>query len=388
MQLTRNDRRLLLVASIIFVLLVAGALIFAGGQGSKAEIPTTYSSGSAGAKAAYLLLGESGYKVERWERPLDELPDQAGKTLVLADPQAAPTYQESRHLRTFISEGGHVLATGLFAEAFIPRASIAPDFLGGMTWETLQPLAPSAITRAAPEIVMAPEGSWNSTSMGLPLYGDHEYTRVVKYSYGKGEIIWWASATPLTNVGLKAPGNLEFLLACLGEERKEILWDEYFHGYRQTVTASAIHSPVIWIFLQLGLLGLAVLATFSRRSGPIFAPVSQSRLSPLEFVQTLGGLYGQAGAASVAVEVSYQRFRYWLTRRLGVANNTPAEELQAAVRERLNFSGDHFAATLTECDLARYNPSLPPKEALRLVQELDDYAAQLKLFRVLRKEKA
>jgi len=392
LKLTRTDRRLLLGASIVFALLVGGAVFFAGGQGSKAEVPTTYSSGSAGAKAAYLLLRESGYNVVRWERPLDELPDPAGKILVLTDPQEAPTNQERSHLRSFISEGGHVVATGMFAETFLPRSSIGPDFLRGMTWETLQPLAPSGITRAAPEITMAPEAYWDSTSVALPLYGDHDHTRVVKYNIGKGEVIWWASATPLTNAGLKASNNLEFLLACLGdgtnENRKEILWDEYIHGYRQTIAASTFHSPVMWIFLQLGLLALAVLVTFSRRSGPIFAPVAPSRLSPLEFVQTLGGLYGQANASSVAVEVSYQRFRYWLTRRLGLANNASAEDLQTAVRERLNFSAENFATTLTQCDMARYNPSLPPKEALHLVQTLDDYATQLKLFRVSRKEKA
>jgi hypothetical protein len=210
----------------------------------------------------------------------------------------------------------------------------------------------------------------------------------VKFRSGKGEVIWWASATPLTNVGLNEPGNLEFFLACLREGGTTIFWDEYVHGYRQTISESAVHSPVLWIFLQLGLISLAVLLTFSRRNGPVFAPVTPSRLSPLEFVETLGSLYQRAGAASVAVDVTYQRFRYWLTRRLGMASNASIADLTAALRARLLFSDERLGHTLAECESARYNPSLPPEEALRLVQELDDYAAELKLFRSYRKEKA
>ncbi len=102
-------------------------------------------------------------------------------------------------------------------------------------------------------------------------------------------------------------------------QKNEILCDEYIHGYRQTLAASIAHSPVKWLFLQLVLLAVAVVLTFSRRSGPTSVPTPAVRLSSLEFVQTLGGLYQRAGTASVVVDICYRRFRYWLTRRLGVA---------------------------------------------------------------------
>lgn len=210
---------------------------------------------------------------------------------------------------------------------------------------------------------------------------------VVKYPYGRGEVLWWGAATPLTNAGLKEAGNLEFFLASLGDTKTPILWDEYVHGYRENLGSTFGHSPVKWLLLQLGLLGLAVVATFSRRSGPITAPVTDVRLSPLEFVQTLGGLYENAGTASVAVDISYQRFRYWLTRRLGVANNLPINELEAAVRDRLAPNDGHFAAILRRCESAKSDPYLSEPEALHLVQELDEYASRWKLFEGRRKEK-
>ncbi len=384
--LERRDRKIMLIGGIVFLLLVVGALVFAGGQGSKSEVPTTYSSASAGAEAAYLLLKDSGVPTERWKRPLSDLPDAAGKILILADPMEAPTAEDRARLEQFVTSGGKLIATGMFAGVFLPRSSSLPDFLGEMKWERVPAVSFSAITRAAPEITIAPEAFWDLTSASTPLYADGDHARVVKYGFGKGEVLWWASATPLTNAGLKEPGNLEFFLACLGDSPSEVLWDEYIHGYRDTLSASIAHSPLLWIGLQLGLLSLAALATFSRRSGPVFAPVADVRLSPLEFVHTLGGLYEHAGAASVAVDVSYQRFRYWLTRRLGMAGNASIDELQQAVRDRWNFRNERLINTLRECESARYHPDLGSDQALQLVQDLYRFAAELKLFRVSGKE--
>jgi hypothetical protein len=391
-RLDPKDRKLLLAAGGVFVLLIAGAVMFGGEGGTKSEIPSSYSTASGGAKAAYLVLARAGYKVERWERPLHELPKAMGKTLVLAEPLEAPTREEKDRLKEFLSEGGHVIATGMFAGTFLPENESVPDMFGEGTWKTATALSPSPITRAAPEIVLAPQARWSSYSAAYPLYGDGERTLVVKYPYGRGEVLWWASATPLTNAGLKEQGNLEFLLACMGSAKdgagkSGILWDEYIHGYRPTLASSIAHSPVKWLGLQLLLLGLAVLLTFSRRSGPIFPPASVVRLSPMEFVETLGGLYEHAGTASVAVDICYQRFRYWLTRRLGVASSISVADLEIAARDRWAFIDQRFVTTLRRCESAKNDPYLHGQAALQLVQELDEYAVRLKLFQGIRKEK-
>ena len=382
-----RDRMLLLGAAVVFVLLIGGAAFFGSDTGQKIEIPSSYSTASGGAKAAYLLLAQSGYNVHRWEKSVTELPRDAGTTLILADPEQAPTREERESLNRFLSEGGRVMATGMFAGTFLPENDSAPDLLLGMTWKKVPALGPSAITRAAPQITMAPQARWQSYAAAYALYGKEDETVVVKYPYGRGEVLWWAAATPLTNAGLKESGNLEFLLACLGDTKNPILWDEYVHGYRDTLESSVAHSPLKWLALQLTLLALAVLATFSRRSGPVCAPVTDVRLSPLEFVQTLGGLYENAGTASVAVDIAYQRFRYWLTRRLGVANNISINDLELSVRDRFAPKDDHFAAILRRCESAKADPYLQESEALHLVQELDEYASRWKLFQVGRKEK-
>ena len=83
-----RDRKLLFGASLVFVLLILAAMIFGGEAGRSGDVPSTYSTASGGAKAAYLLLLQSGYNVERWEKPLLQLPPVAGQTLILAEPES------------------------------------------------------------------------------------------------------------------------------------------------------------------------------------------------------------------------------------------------------------------------------------------------------------
>jgi hypothetical protein len=212
----------------------------------------------------------------------------------------------------------------------------------------------------------------------VPLYGEGDKQMVVTYHVAGGEVIWWASATPLTNAGLLEPGNLEFFLACVGAKgQQRVLWDEYFHGYGRSPAVPMRLGPVKWMVLQLGLFTLAILITYSRRSGPIVLPATERRLSPLEFVRTLGSLYERAGAASVAVDISYQRFRYWLTRLVGTMGNASVDELERAVRERWNHGDASFGTTLRACESARHDVDLTPRAALKLTRSLYEYTAKL-----------
>ena len=219
-QLSTGDRKLFLIAGGVFLLLVATAFVFSGGADSSEEIPTTYSVGSGGAKAAYLLLKAAHYRVERWEESPTMLGDSSGTTLILAEPSEAPTLEEQRRLQQFVENGGRVISTGVSAGLFLPGSKIVPDPVAGMAWKTISAQSPSSITRAAPQITLAPAAHWGTESFVVPLYGDGEKEMVVKYKLGKGEIIWWASATPLTNAGLKEPGNLEFSWLAWAQIRK------------------------------------------------------------------------------------------------------------------------------------------------------------------------
>jgi hypothetical protein len=387
-RLSRGDRKILAATGIVFVLLVGLGLWLSTPQADRSEIATTYSTNARGAKAAFLLLQESGYRVRRSQIPPTALKAGGNQTLILADPTSLPKPEEQAALSHFVANGGRIIATGVGGGKMFPLNAAIYDPRGGQTLRQYTALAPAAITRAAPEITMAAEALWAQNSSAQNLYGTFDRPVVVRYAYGSGEVIWWASAAPLTNGGLREPGNLGFFLACLGDKQStDILWDEYFHGYGQSTGRVKDHLWAKAALAQLALMAAAILLTSARRSGPIRPAVSESRLSPLEFIETLGGLYQHAGAAPVAVDIHYQRFHYWLTRRLGMASNTSVEDLTRAVADRWRFEDSNFASTLREAGEARYHDQMTASHALRLVKRLHRYADQLKLFPAVPKEK-
>jgi len=391
-RLTAADRKILLIASGIFFSLLIVTVLLVGGDGSEQDVPTTYSTASGGSRAAYFLLKESGYRINTFEQPLRELGQGNGKTLILADPIAGAPKQDRDRLEAFIREGGHLIATGYFSSYYVPFGEAFSDPIA-TEWKSQPALYPSPLTRVAPEITMPAPAYWHSDTGDVALYGDPEKPVVVKYKVGDGDVLWLAASTPLTNAGLKQKGNVEFLFAAVGEPGStEILWDEYIHGYQRSESPISSSTRIIgWISVQLALFALAILLAFSRRSGPVWMPAADSRLSPLEFVRTLGSLYQRANAGCVAIDVCYQHFHYLLTRRLGLAVDAPIDALDRTVREHCppdsNNPEPGLAESLRECEACRYDPNVPPKQALRLVQTLFDYARRLRLTQVRSWEK-
>ena len=381
--LDRTDRTILTGAAILLVVLaVATALLKPSGQQGRAGYPSSYSTQWDGAKAAYLLLQELGYDVERWnESPLALGEDAEDQVLVLANPLQPPTPEETAALRRFLESGGQILATGGTAATLLPDAQ---EFFENDAAEEVAftALIPSPLTAGAKKISMTPPFGWRPNRVNqIVVYGNKDTAAVVTYAVGKGRVIWWGSPSPLTNRGLNESGNLALFLNCLGGPDKEILWDEYFHGARGDFWSYIGKTPLPWVCVQLGLGLLLIFMTYSRRYGTIRMPGKISRLSPLEFVDTLGSLYRTAHAGSAAVRVAYQRFRFQLTRQLGLASNAPAAEMAKAASQTLGWEEVPLLGGLLRAERGARSIDLKDAEALEIVKELDDYAMRLETRR-------
>ena len=109
--------------------------------------------------------------------------------------------------------------------------------------------------------------------------------------------MWWASSAPLANGAIGRPQHVELLVNTLGPPgARTILWDEFYHG----------HTRSFWSYLAA-----TPFASRHRcrpcgdrrrwRSSPTPGAgvrsarrVVEPRTSPLEFVDTMGGLYERA----------------------------------------------------------------------------------------------
>jgi hypothetical protein len=376
-----RDLRILIGAGVVMLVLLG--LVYAVGPAPAQQsigFPSSYSSEWAGAKAAFLLLQDEGYHVERWERSPEDLPAQsAGVVLVLAEPFESGTVSERTAIRRFVTGGGRVLAIGAGAASLAPDA----DAKGPEEWDpqsqTYSAQLPSPFTRGASEITMAaPDTFTSSFHPWLALYGREDKIAAVSYRVGRGEVVWWASATPLTNGAIRDKDNLSFFLNCIGAPSKShVLWDEYFHGARGSLVSYFEETPLPWAGVQIGIAFIAIVFTFSRRAGPARAPAVESRLSPLEFVETLGDLYQSAHASPAAVGVAYKRLRLALLRKLGLSPGAKLPEVCHAAANRFGWPEAALLDTLARSERTMRSINPDEREALYLVRQLHDYSNRL-----------
>jgi hypothetical protein len=91
--LSQRDRRLLMACLAMVAVLIVVVALIAPQEEDGDTTPSSYSSESHGTKAAYLALGQSGYHIERWERPFDQLAAEsdAHTVLIVAEPNFKDT---------------------------------------------------------------------------------------------------------------------------------------------------------------------------------------------------------------------------------------------------------------------------------------------------------
>jgi len=368
-----KDRRMLFaVLGLVAILFLILAFISPAEDASN-PIPSSYLATQHGAKAAFTLLQQSGYSVQRWDQSLSDLAAQAGPgtVLILAEPNSIDSPSRSA-IAAILAKGGRIVATGFPAGLMLPGSDVTfstqPTFAACEAQpEGLQPLAgrgPIWITPDATWKPSRPEVQTAYTCAGQPV--------VVEYPVGKGSIIWWASSTPLENSSITRGQNMELLLNSIGPPQgAQVYWDESLHGPRHSQW-DYIHGPV-WPLLSLGALGLVLLVIFSmsRRSGPIRALPQAPRTTPIEFLEALGALYRSTGAASTVVEIAWERFRSQSALLTGQkTTQLDARELAHVLERRFGSAATGMEADLIAAEEARWDDKLKPRSALALIQTL------------------
>lgn len=372
--LDAKDRRLLLWCLIAgLVLSIAIAFLLPGANSNSNPLPSSYLSGQHGARAAYDTLLRSNYSIERWERPLAELAATAGPETVVIF--AEPLTREPRDLkavREILERGGRVLSTGFWGGFILPgEASETPD---AFTFAACQ-LEPEGLSPLAStgEVWMVPQAGWQ---VGNPAF-HVDYTcagqpAVVEYNWGKGHAVWWASSTPLENGSIARAHDLDLLLNSLGpREGHHFYWDESLHGEIRSTWSYA--SGPAWTMLWVGLavLSLLIVFSFSRRTGPVRELPAPVRATPIEFLDALGSLYKNAGAASTAVSIALERFRRRSLRLCGLrGKQINAADLAAVLRRRFPQADPSLETDLAACEEAGWAQTITPREALKLIQKL------------------
>ena len=390
MKPVNRDRKLVLLFSGAVFLLIAVASLLAPPNDDSDKSPTTYNSGTAGIKAAYLLLGDLGYSTARWQQPPSQLESQDASrtTLIFADPSVPVEQIDTTRagIAGFLRRGGRVLVTGPEAASLLPDAVTAPS---SQPFEKLcitTPEGRSPLARAG-KVAIDDHTRWNTLSPDVQVeQWCGADAVVVSYRVGKGTAIWWSSALPLTNMGLKDDPSLKLFLASVegpnsqnptakdrAQPHPRVLFDEYFHGVKTSLFDLTRGLPLAQIAWQIAAVALLLLLSYGRRHGPIRLLTRLPRTSPIEFAESMGQLYRKAGATQAATECARRRLLRFLSDRCGLSRAV-AQSDAATIAEALNstYPGDwtKLAQHLSQAAEAQYQ-SLAPRSALALVRALD-----------------
>ena len=379
--LDAKDRRLLLwCVGIAVALAVATGFLLPNGNDNDNPLPSTYLAGQHGARAAYETLLRANYSIERWERPLSELAATAGpETVVILAQPLSREPEEIKAVRKIAERGGRVLSTGYLGASILPGEASEPPQGFNFAACKLEPEGLDALSRSG-EAWMVPEASWAEVNPAHRVeYSCAGNPAVVEFDWGKGHVVWWASSTQLENGSIARAHNLDLLLNSLGpREGHRFYWDESLHGDIRS-TWSYVAGPS-WTMLWFGLAGMAALVvfSFSRRSGPVRDLPPPARTTPIEFLEALGSLYRNAGAASTAISVAWERFRRHTLRLCGQrGSKMDAAELAAVIRRRFPQADASLEADLAACEEAAWGETANPRQALKLIQTMHELYKKL-----------
>jgi hypothetical protein len=369
-----QDRKLMTgcLAAVVVLAVLTG--FFASNQNRDDNpLPGSLLTGRHGARAAYDLLEANGYQVERWEQPLSELAAQADSrtVVILAEPFLTST-ADFKSVKSILDRGGRILVTGLRGGLLVPEGAVQPPQQLTMAACNLSPQGLDPLAGSG-EVWMVPAAGWKLTSPRYRVeYDCAGQPAVVEYDSGAGHVVWWASSTPLENGSISRGRNLDFFLNALGtREGHRFYWDESLHGDVRSQWFYARGPALTWLIAGSCMLGLLIVFSFSRHSGPVRDLPLPPRAAPVEFLEALGSLYGKAGAAATAVGLAYDRFRMQAGELCGLrCMQMNAAELAEALRRRFPQAGEQMEADLTAGEQAAEDDALPPKRALALVQAL------------------
>ena len=372
--LDAKDRKLLLwCVGIAIALAVATGFLLPNGNDNDNLLPSSYLASQHGARAAYETLLRSNYPIERWEQPLSDLAATAGpETVVILAQPFSREPEDIKAVRKIVERGGRVLSTGYWGGFILPgEASEQPREFNFAACR-LEPEGLDALAGSG-EAWMVPQATWN---MGNPAarveYSCAGNPAVVEYDWGKGHIVWWASSTPLENGSLSRAHNLDLLLNSLGPRAgHRFYWDESLHGDIRSTWSYAAGPALTMLWIGLVVVALLIVLSFSRRSGPVRDLPPPARATPIEFLDALGSLYRNAGAASTAVSVAWERFRRHSLRLCGQrASKMSAAELAAVIRRRFPRADESLETDLAACEDAAWAETANPRQALKLIQLL------------------
>jgi hypothetical protein len=372
-----RDKRLLLACGALVAVLIVLLALFSPGNEEDDPTPSSYSTAPHGARAAFQLLQQAGYRVDRQTDSLDDLDEPVDEhtTVIFAEPFLQNVSDSKQAVKSLLDHGARVLVTGFSGGLLLPDNAVQNNSVGAVMECDAAPHGSGELTGSG-TVHMALKARWKpGNELQKVAYTCQGQTVAVTYASGKGTAVWWADSLPLENAGIQRNDNLVFFLNSVGPPATtRVLWDESLHGAPPSLVSYTQGTPLKWIGWQLLLIAALLLWSYGRRSGPLRPDPAIPRTAQIEFVHSLGSLYQAANATQTAVADAYQQLRQKLERMFAIPQNLPAASpgMASALAQYLGPEAQSVQQAMVEGEKAMAMEQLPARVALIRIQALYD----------------
>jgi hypothetical protein len=359
-----------LIAAIAIVLVT---FVSATGGDSR-QAGSSYSNAANGYSTWYRMMSDRGIKIDRWRRSFLQLTKnsdyQSATTLLQVNPQLEKL-QLTKIQRSWVSQGNTLIILGVAAPAWeIPFQTDLESSQGNVRIETTRRFRADSIKQELPQ-----------STFKSSVLSDQSGSAIATFKLEKGLVIIASTPHLAANAYQDFQPNYELLAALITQDRRQVLVDEYIHGYidrqRKSTTsqkpsseeisddretdgdalAYLANTPLFIVSLNI-LLGILVLFwQQNRRFGKVIVPKLPEIDNSEAYIQALSGVLYQANSSEFVLQ------------NIGRAEQLTWQQKLGLGKERLVEPQTLITAWETQTKL--------PTEDLRFVLQLTTAARRL-----------
>ncbi len=212
---------------------------------------------------------------------------------------------------------------------------------------------------------------------------------LVESPFAQGRVIALSDPYLVSNAGINLVDNSRLAINLVTSRDGTIAFDEYHHGFGSNNNRLFQYfegTPVLAIFLQLGLLAALVFVSQSRRFARPIPEADPSRLSKLEYVSAMAQLQQRTRAYDLAIENIYTDFRRRVCGLLGLDNTVAnRREIAERISQRTGRGAIEIEGLMFDCeDIIRGEP-VGKKQTVTLIEKIRKLEVELGLKRTVRR---
>ena len=269
---------------------------------------TTYSTAKKGYKALYLWLQALDVPIERWSKPLRDLPGKTS-TVLIVEPEIGPDSGEMKALDLWVKTGGTLVMVMRPPNVFFDYFGLSADFIKDQDNEQKVLFQPGPYTGGVKTVLSKGHPEIHSDRPEWVVHlRDNMGGLLAVMNHGKGRVIALSDTVLLSNGSLREGDHAVLALNLLLTHRGEgsVLVDEYHHGYgRATSVLDHLGRSQAFVPFLQGILMLLILwVGIGRRFGPPRSPSIEDRRSSMAYFKAIGQLFRRTGARKLALETA------------------------------------------------------------------------------------